>query len=275
MQSFELHLPVTQEISAIELLSQHCQLSKQQLKIVLQKGAVWLTVGKKTSRLRRAKKALLSGQTLHLYYNEVALSDDFTKPTLLQDCDYYSVWLKPSGMMSQGSKWSDHSTIARYAEMNLTPQRPAFIVHRLDRATQGIIIVAHSKGAVQALTALFEARNIIKKYQAVVQGSAPQSAVYDTAIDERSAHTSCELLAYDEVNNLSLLDVTIKTGRKHQIRLHLSGAGLPILGDRLYGPVQQEHVVDLQLCSYFLQFDCPLSLQVKTFTIVPELQLQP
>lgn len=274
MQSFELHLDVVSPVTAVELLSQHCQLSKQQLKQLMTKGAIWLTVGNKTQRLRRAKKQLQSGQRLHLYYNEVALSDDFAKPELIEDCGDYSVWNKPSGMMSQGSKWSDHSTIARFAQLNLEPQRPAFIVHRLDRATQGVILIAHSARAVRELTALFENRQISKKYQAVVMGEFPAMLEFDTPIDDRSAHTSAKLLNFDSANNLSLLDVEIASGRKHQIRRHLLGADFPILGDRLYGNADLEPEVDLQLCGYFLEFRCPLSGQQKHYQITPSLLIK-
>ncbi|NRA70977.1 MAG: RNA pseudouridine synthase [Gammaproteobacteria bacterium] len=271
MQPFELHLDVNQPINAIDLLSQHCQLSKQQLKLVMQKGAVWLTHGNKTERVRRAKKVLQVGHSLHLYYNEIALSDDFTKPQLIKDCGDYSVWNKPSGMMSQGSKWGDHSTISRYAQLHLTPQRPAFIVHRLDRATQGVILIAHSKRAVRELTSLFENRQISKKYQAIVNGEFPGMLEFDSAIDERSAYTKAMLLRYDPYTNLSLLDIEIGSGRKHQIRRHLLSAQFPISGDRLYGAASElDQAHDLQLCAYQLSFLCPLTQTEQCFTIAPD-----
>jgi len=270
VQSFELHLDVSEPTTAILLLSEHCTLSKQQLKQVMHKGAVWLTVGTKTERLRRAKKLLQPGQSVHLYYNEVALSDDFIKPELVADCGDYSVWSKPSGMMSQGSKWGDHSTITRFAQLNLEPQRPVFIVHRLDRATQGLILIAHSKGAVQQLTRLFEQRQISKKYQAVVAGQFPAMLEFDLPIDDRSAQTTAQLLHYDPLQDLSLLDISIGSGRKHQIRRHLLSANFPIVGDRLYGQAQH-HEVDLQLCAYALAFVCPLTGESKSYQITPEL----
>jgi len=270
--SFELHLDVTDPTTAIALLSEHCDLSKQQLKQVMQKGAVWLTIGNKTERLRRAKKLLLIGQTLHLYYNEVALNDDFERPILIEDCTQYSVWNKPRGMMSQGSKWSDHSTIARFAQLNLEPQRPVFIVHRLDRATQGLILIAHSKRAVRELTNLFEQRRITKKYQAVVSGLFPSMIEFDQPIDDRSAQTCARLLRYDKAQDRSLLDITIGSGRKHQIRRHLLSADFPIIGDRLYGnETEHSSAVDLQLCAYFLSFTCPLTGDNKTFQMEPSL----
>lgn len=273
---FELHLPVTTSISVLELLQQSVgeqqySLSKSQLKQIMQKGAVWLTDNGKTKRLRRAKTQLTIGQELHLYYNDTALNEDFEHPLLIEDCGDYSVWFKPSGMMSQGSKWGDHSTIARFAELNLTPQRPAFLVHRLDRATQGIILVAHSKRGVRALTALFEQRNIVKKYQAVVEGRFINEQVYKKDIDGRSAFTKVSLLVYCEEQDYSLVDVEIGSGRKHQIRRHLSDADYAIVGDRLYGKVPDNADYNLQLCAYYLRFNCPLTGKEQQFEVTPKL----
>lgn len=278
MITFELHIPVEQEANAIDLLHQTCleqghELSKQSLKLVMQKGAVWLTDNGKTQRLRRAKKPLKMGQELHLYYNETALGDDFEHPQLVKDCGDYSVWCKPSGMMSQGSKWGDHSTISRFVELSLTPQRPAFLVHRLDRATQGLILIAHTKQAVRALTRLFEDRNITKKYQAVVGGNFNETREYTTDIEERSAYTKVSLLEYDETDNRSLVDVEIGSGRKHQIRRHLSGDNCAILGDRLYGDANTDTPYNLQLCAYYLAFECPMSGEPQQFSIAPKLLL--
>ncbi|WP_435276336.1 RluA family pseudouridine synthase [Psychrobium sp. nBUS_13] len=278
MSVFELHFPVGQAINTIELLFDACErderrLSKQALKQVMQKGAVWLTDNGKTRRLRRAKAQLKIGQELHLYYNSDALSDDFEHPILIEDCGAYSVWYKPSGMMSQGSKWGDHSTIARFAELNLSPQRPAFLVHRLDRATQGIIVVAHSKRGVRELTGLFEQRKITKKYQAVVQGYFDGLREYKTDIDGRSAYTKASLLRYDIDTDYSLVDVEIGTGRKHQIRRHLSDDGFAIIGDRLHGDADGSTECDLQLCAYSLAFECPLLNKKQQFVVEPKLLL--
>lgn len=275
---FELHIPLVQETNAIDLLHQTCldkghELSKQSLKQVMQKGAVWLTDQGKTQRLRRAKKPLKIGQELHLYYNEIALSDDFEHPQLVKDCGDYSVWCKPSGMMSQGSKWGDHSTISRFVEQLLTPQRPAFLVHRLDRATQGLILIAHTKYAVRALTKLFEDRNITKRYQAVVAGNFSEMREYTTDIEERSAYTKVSLLKFDEITDRSLVDVEIGSGRKHQIRRHLSGDNFALLGDRLYGDANSDTSYNLQLCAYYLAFQCPVSNEQQQFSIEPKLLL--
>lgn len=280
MTTFEIHLTVKQtddtSNKAVDLLYQACiddghELSKQALKQVMQKGAVWLTDNGKTQRLRRAKKSLANGQELHLYYNDDALSDEFEHPILVKDCGDFSVWYKPSGMMSQGSKWGDHSTIARFAQLTLSPERPAFLVHRLDRATQGLIVIAHSKQAVRGLTHLFEHRQITKKYQAVVGGDFNESREYTTDIDERSAYTKVSLIKSCQNHDRSLVDVEIGSGRKHQIRRHLSDDGFAILGDRLYGSANESTPYNLQLCAYYLAFECPISGEQQIFSTEPKL----
>jgi len=276
----EIHLTIDQPLNAADLLYDACQkqglsLSKSAIKKIMQKGAVWLTDNGKTQRLRRAKKTLKIGQELHLYYNEGALDDDFEHPQLVKDCGDYSVWCKPSGMMSQGSKWGDHSTIARCVELNLTPQRSAFLVHRLDRATQGLILIAHTKQAVVALTNLFEHRQITKKYQAVVGGHFLETREYTDDIEERSAYTKVSLLEYDEINDRSLVDVEIGSGRKHQIRRHLSGDNFSILGDRLYGDADSSTEFNLQLCAYYLAFICPITDELQQFSVEPKLLISP
>ena len=261
----ESHLTVEQvDSDPLSLLAADSGLSKQRIKLCMQRGAVWLTRGRQTQRLRRAKKALRAGDQLHLYYDARVLDAEVAGPTLIADEGEYSVWYKPCGLMSQGSKWGDHGTVVRQAELLLQPQRPGFIVHRLDRATTGLILVAHSKTAVRALTSLFEQRALEKRYLALAHGHVSGEMLRLTApIDERPAASQLTGLGYDAELDLSLVEVLIETGRKHQIRRHLAGAGHPILGDRLHGDraldERRQPGCDLQLCAYSLSFVCPLT----------------
>lgn len=272
----QYHVAVTEpDSSAVELLSAATEFSNQQLKKLMQSGAVWLTQGKQTKRLRRAKKPLPAGTELHLYYDKKVQQAEVVEPQLLADEGDYSVWVKPCGMMSQGSKWGDQGTIARWAEQHLQPQRPAFIVHRLDRATRGLILVAHSKKAVRGLTAMFESRQLKKRYRAKVLGDHRRHAQPQTiteSIDGRPAvsHVSC--VAVDLLGQYSIVDIDIETGRKHQIRRHLAGSGFPIIGDRLYGAQQclADKLVDqpdLQLAAMQLVFTCPLTGQARNYQL--------
>jgi tRNA pseudouridine32 synthase/23S rRNA pseudouridine746 synthase len=236
----------------------------------MQLGAVWLTRGQYTQRLRRASKPLLVGDEVHLYYDEKVLKQTPAPAQLIADEGQYSVWFKPFGMLSQGSKWGDHCSIARWVEQQLQPQRPAFIVHRLDRAASGLILIAHGKGSATQLAELFQQRAVEKRYRLLVAGkfpSKPSPYLIEKALDERAAISRVSRLQYAPETKQSLLEVSIETGRKHQIRRHLSAMGFPVVGDRLYG--SQEQIQDLQLSACYLEFVCPLTGKKKKF-MAPE-----
>lgn len=260
----ELHVTVSEQATdAVSLLAKHCDLSKTRLKQVMQCGAVWLTRGQQTKRLRRASASLLLGDVVHMYYD--ASTIDMTPPPaqLLADEGDYSVWFKPAGMFTQGTKWGDHHTIGRWAETHLQPQRTAKIVHRLDRHTFGLILLAHSKNAAGELSRMFRERAIEKHYWAVVEGrfgAKGEQRRIETPIDDKYAISDVTVL--EAVGSRSLLNVQIGTGRKHQVRRHLSESGFPIVGDGLFGQTAPE---GLQLCAVKLAFTCPLSGQVRDY----------
>lgn len=262
-------------------------LSKVQLKQAISKGALWLTRGKHTQRLRRVKKSLQQGDELHFYYNEAVLTSEVKNAILISDETDYSVWYKPYGMLSQGSKWSDHCTITRFAQQYFTPERPAFTVHRLDRAATGLILIAHSKKAARALSSMFEVRssqdNMLEKhYQIIVHGDHSkneQPQVITTDVDDKNARSTFTCLAYDKTENQSLIKVKIDSGRKHQIRIHAASIGLPVVGDRLHGIADENETQDLQLCAVALSFICPLFINKesgirKQFELVEHLKPQ-
>jgi len=270
---FEWHITITDTESnttPIAVLERYANehniaISKAVLKQAVHKGALWLTprVNKKrTQRLRRVKKQLTVGDELHFYYNRDVLSCTVPEAKLIADFVGYSVWYKPYGMLSQGSKWSDHCTIARYAQQHLPVERPAFIVHRLDRAATGLILIAHTKKVAQTLSKMFELHQLEKNYYIVVHGNHQQRPQPDTItsdIANKSASSSFTCLAYDEKSHRSLVNVSISSGRKHQIRIHAASIGMPVVGDRFHGKADESEALNLQLCAVSLRFDCPLN----------------
>jgi tRNA pseudouridine32 synthase/23S rRNA pseudouridine746 synthase len=238
----------------------------------MKKGAVWLSDINGVKRIRRAKKTLAKGTSLHFYFDQNVLNTEIARPKLISDEETYSIWFKPRGVLCQGSKWADHCTINRWIESNDDKQRPAMIVHRLDRAACGLIVIAHTKQMVQNLSELFKCRLIEKKYKAIVCGEFPNHddpITINTDIDGRYACSNIRRLEYCPEKNLSLLEVHIETGRKHQIRRHLSEQGFPIQGDRLYGGGDS---VDLKLAAVFLEFKCPTTALLKVFQLPRTLQ---
>ncbi len=176
---------------------------------------------------------------------------------ILYEDDWMVVVNKRAGMIVHPAKGHWHGTLAsavafRFGQLSTTggPQRPG-IVHRLDRDTSGVIVVARHDRAHEALAAQFQARSTGKEYWAIVRGVPDRDAdVVDRPIgphpklreamairpghpDAREALTVFEVL--ERFERYSLLKVLPKTGRTHQIRVHLASIGLPILCDKMYG----------------------------------------
>ena len=132
-------------------------------------------------------------------------------------------------------------------------ERPG-IVHRLDRDTSGVLLVARTDRAHRALAEQFAGRTVQKTYVALVQGQVgaehghirskitrdPVRRIRMTArLDQgRAAHT--EYRVVERLPRFTLLEVDIHTGRTHQIRVHLASVGHPVAGDALYGAARTE-----------------------------------
>jgi 23S rRNA pseudouridine1911/1915/1917 synthase len=157
------------------------------------------------------------------------------------------------------------------------------IVHRLDKDTTGLIIVAKTDYAHVRLAKQIEGKQAIRRYVAVVAGevehklftvSAPIARSVRNrllmAVDPRgrSAVTHFKLVAH--LNQGTLLAAALETGRTHQIRVHLQSTGHPVLGDRLYAP-RKYNDVPMQLHAGFLSFEHPVSgEQVSVFAPPPD-----
>ncbi len=125
----------------------------------------------------------------------------------------------------------------------------AGIVHRLDKDTSGVMVVARTQEALRSLSAQFKARVVRKRYLALVagvikKGSGTIEAGLGRHVKERKKFSTHTLHAREAVTlykvkerfrNATLVEVEIKTGRTHQIRVHMTHIGHPVLGDRTYG----------------------------------------
>lgn len=266
------------DLKASLILSEHTGLPQSKIKVAMQKGAVWLCRGNEKKRLRRASKPLKIDDTLEINYNEAVLNQAVAQPLLVHDALEYSVWFKPYGLACQGSRWGDFATINRWVEINLPdmlncPQRPVMLVHRLDRATSGLMLLCHTKNAARLFSEMFQSSKLDKRYQAIVHGdfSANQQSV-EVNIPVEGRHAKSEFSFAEKNDDYSLLDITLFTGRKHQIRQHLKALNYPIVGDRLYGGAATEEQ-DLQLQSVSLSFMCPISSQEQHFEVDEKLRL--
>jgi 23S rRNA pseudouridine955/2504/2580 synthase len=164
---------------------------------------------------------------------------------LLFENDDCVVLHKPAGLAVQGGEGVGAS-LDRLLEAELSK---AYLVHRLDKDTSGLILVAKSREAAARFSALFAGpgRGIIKRYLAVCAGSPqPPEGIIRLNLEIRGemkkSETSYRLLSRREAGAplpagriFSLLELELGTGRTHQIRRHLARIGCPVLGDDKYG----------------------------------------
>ena len=170
---------------------------------------------------------------------------------LVYQDDYSLVLNKPSGLLSVPGRGADKQDClsarvqARFAD--------ALVVHRLDMATSGLLVVARGLDAQRALSAAFARRQVHKRYVADVTGLLPLHADWQTIDlpilvdwpnrplrtihpDGQPSQTRWRCVSQDRQRQTSRLELEPLTGRSHQLRVHLLALGHPILGDALYAP---------------------------------------
>jgi tRNA pseudouridine32 synthase/23S rRNA pseudouridine746 synthase len=219
------------------LLAQLSGLSRTAVKDAMVKGAAWLRRGGRERRLRRATTELKAGDILALYYDPRLLGLEPPPATCLADRGTYSVWRKPAGLLAQGTRYGDHASLLRQAELAFRPERPALLVHRIDREASGLMLVAHTASAARALGLAMQAPETEKAYRAEVSGvvaPAGSTGRIDLPLDGKPALTEYRVEGYEPDTDTTQLAVRIRTGRLHQIRRHLAAIGHPVLGDPRY-----------------------------------------
>lgn len=147
----------------------------------------------------------------------------------------------PSGQTSMIDLLSDHCSA------------PVFCVHRLDTAVGGVMVYAKTKQVAGALSALFQKGAVTKKYCAIVHGTAKSGVLEDLLYHDKRINKSFvvntprkgvkeAVLKYKTIasnDTMSLVDISLCTGRAHQIRVQFSSRKMPLLGDRKYGSTER------------------------------------
>ena len=198
---------------------------------------------------------------------------------------------KPAGMLTHPTPLEKENTLVnallfKYGE-NLSDLNGEFrrgIVHRLDRNTSGLLMVAKNNKTHEYLAAQIKARNITKKYRTIVNGNYEKDEdtinlpigrnpkqPHKMAVIEGGKDSVTLVKVVERFKDYTYLDLTLVTGRTHQIRVHLSHLQHPVFNDTLYGAKQEKTTTSEQvLQSYFLRFTKPFSDEIIELEIEPD-----
>ncbi len=196
---------------------------------------------------------------------------------------------KSAGLLSVPGRGADKQDCLSRRVQHHFPD--ALIVHRLDMATSGLMLMARSPAIQRALCSVFENRKIYKRYVAVVAGHLAPAESADgwglvdlpiavdwprrplhiiDAVLGKPSQTRWQTLAFDEPANSTRVALEPLTGRSHQLRVHLQALGHPILGDALYAPeTVQARASRLLLHACALRFTHPASGALLSFDRAP------
>mgnify|MGYP006103514885 CR=1 FL=1 len=197
-----------------------------------------LVDGKKTSTGHWVK----AGQQIELLESSANPPKEYhLKLDIVFEDEFMAVINKPAGIPVSGNQFRTIQN-AIIGNVSLSKEEDALRwpkpVHRLDGPTSGLLIIAKTAKALVKLGQQFEQKTIHKKYAAIVMGKPPESGSIASDVEGLSSLSEYKTIKTIESlrsGHLSLLELSPKTGRTHQLRIHLSSIGLPILGDKIYG----------------------------------------
>lgn len=220
---------------------------------------------------------------------EITLVAEDIALNIVYEDDYIIIINKPRNMVVHPAAGNEEHTLVNallnHCKLSMINSERPGIVHRLDKDTTGLIICAKDDETHLKLVEMFANREVKKKYLAICNGSfSKENGLIDKPIgrDEKdrkkmSVKSKSGKEALTEYNVLtsnlkySLVDVTLHTGRTHQIRVHFSSLNHPIIGDETYGKKNEKIKANGQMLhSYYLEFSHPITDENLSFTVLPD-----
>ncbi len=205
---------------------------------------------------------------------------------ILYEDNHIIVVIKPENILSQQDETNDLdmlNMLKDYIKKKYNKPGNVYLglVHRLDRPTSGIMVFARTSKAAARLSQDIKDGKMIKKYLAIVNGifdkkegilenylakDEKEKMSYITTKD-KGKYACLEYKVLDEQNNKSLVDILLKTGRHHQIRVQFSNINHSLVGDKKYG---DDNYPQLMLCAYYLEFVHPVKKIKMVFKEIPD-----
>lgn len=255
-------------------LQTNLNISRSQIKKYIKSGEVLVNNNKVKSGY-----ILKNEDEIYIKYeDEFLLEPEKMDFKILYEDEYIAIISKPQDLVVHPGAGNDKNTLVngllyRFDKLAETAEefRPG-IVHRLDKDTSGLMIIAKTNEAYEVLVDDFKNSNIYKEYLAIVEGNIENDGLVDEPIGRDPRNRVKMAVVYDNskkalteykvlknFDNYSLLLVHILTGRTHQIRVHMNYIGHPVVGDLVYGH-KNKYKIDKQLLhAYKLKFKHPIT----------------
>ena len=271
----KFHIICDQDNARIDLyLSEKLGLPRSQVKGLIENGRVLVDGKAPKPSLKTKNGAVVEGE-IPKEEPSLLLAEDIPV-TLLYEDDYLLVIDKPKDMVVHPSAGHRKGTLVN-AVLNYVKEsdredddRPG-IVHRLDKGTTGVIIIAKDRKTQEILSSQFHERTVQKVYRVVVEGTLrfeqgfvegligrhPRERKKMAMVQKGGRNSFSEYRVLERLKGFTYVEVYPKTGRTHQIRVHLAHIGHPIVGDELYGR-QAKRLTDRPLLhAHRISFDHP------------------
>ncbi|MCS7203306.1 MAG: RluA family pseudouridine synthase [Thermodesulfovibrio sp.] len=300
--NYQFKVSLTDQGKRLDIfVSEKINITRTKAQQIIEKGLVKVnnTVKSKSYKLKAEEFVEIYNSSLPTEEPKILIPQNIPIEILYKD-EYLVALSKPPNMVVYPSVGHKDGTLMNALAYHLEklasigrPLRPG-VVHRLDKDTSGVIVVALDDQAYYGLVELFKKRQIKKEYVAIVYGELKGSGKITTPIGRaqhnrkkmstKSKKTKEAITEWEVIKNLknyTLIKVKIITGRTHQIRVHFSSIGHPVVGDKTYGrktyievgnkkipvPRQMLHALKIEfqhpITGKYLQFEAPMPSDMK------------
>ena len=278
-----MNAKVDQKMRLDKAIALYFNLTRTKAQKYIEQGKV-----KVDGKIKNASYMVLEGNILTLEKEEedkaVIYKENIFIDVLYEDDDLVVV-NKPSGMVVHPAPGHSRGTLVnalsyRFSLSKEDTLRPG-IVHRLDKDTSGLMIVAKNDKAHELLSQMISKKEVLREYLAIVDGVIPNQTgtihapigrdpkmrekMKVTDINAKDAITHFKVLK----RNHTLIQCRLETGRTHQIRVHLAYIGYPVSNDPVYGKEKNPTPFGQYLHSYHLSFKHPITLEQLEFKVNP------